>query len=137
MKTLTLFLLLASVALFSGCTTTNTVERADPVGQRTYIDDVRVITDRSLNEIRLLGINTTTVSGDIMKIQAEFYNTSSRPRNFSSRCTWFDLDGMVVRTPTNAFKSHRIMGKQTISVTYVAVSPRAKDFRLELLEPQN
>ncbi len=132
-----LSLLIALLGLSAGCTTVNTVERSEPIGTPTYVNDKRVVTDQSLNStVRILSVNEDIVSGNLRRIQVRVQNVRNSARTFSYRFEWFDTAGMQVTTSSNAWQSRRIQGKETISLTAVAPNPRAVDFVLKLQEPK-
>lgn len=136
-RLLPLLLLLPVWILPSGCTTVNTVERADPLATPSYIQDKRVITDQSLAKtVRVLSVNQTTVSGDLLKVQVTVENARTRVRTFNYRFEWYDRDGMLVQTPSSTWKSRRIEGKETLSISDVAPNPRVVDFVLKIMEPR-
>lgn len=137
MKTTTFYFTLLGLLtlLTSGCTTVNVVEPAEPVGTRAMIDDRRIITDPSLaRNLRIMGINETTVSNDMLQVQVEVVNTTRRVQSFNYAFEWYNLDGMLITTPPTTWKSRQIEGGESLFLTAVAPSPRAKDFRLKLLE---
>lgn len=131
------FLLIAAIAIIagsSGCDTVNTVQRAQPIGQRQMIADKRIITDASLNRIaRIVGINETTGPGGFVKVQVELLNVSSDPQSFSYKFEWLDLNGMQVNTPTSTFIPRQIEARESIFISSIAPSANAKDFRLKLI----
>ncbi len=128
--------LLAGVSSWSGCTTVNTVEPAQPAGARQMIDDKRVITDTTLNsKVNVLGVNTATTEGGLMRIQVELLNRRSSVQYFNYRVEWFDLNGMLVETAGGGWLQREILGRQTLTITAIAPSPRCKDFRIQLVEP--
>ncbi len=129
-------ILTAGLVWLPGCQSVNTVERAAPEGRRQMVDDKRVSTDYTLSRsLQVTAVNETTVSGDMLKIQVEVRNTSSRPKNFNYKFEWFDMDGMAVDSPLSAWKPARLKGKETMMLTAAAPNPRAKDFKLKLQEP--
>lgn len=123
-------------ALLVGCTTVNTVERADPVGQRQMVDDKRVITDSSLGRrVRIVGVNVDeSAPGGMLKVQVEIQNTSRSRQAFNYRWEWFDAAGMIVATPMTTGTTRDVEGKENILITATAPNPRVKDFRLKLIE---
>lgn len=127
------FACVAGFALLTACSTVNTVERANPVGQRQMVDDRRVITDAGLNRaVRIVGVNEAP--GEFLKIQVELLNTTSSLKSFSYRFEWFDANGVLVNTPTSTAIARQIEGRESIFISSVAPTPSAKDFRLKLLE---
>lgn len=127
--------LLTGSALLTGCTTVNTVERAQPVAQRDMVSDKRILTDASLNRrVRIVGVNQTTGPGGLLKVQVEVLNTTRSLQTFSYRWEWFDETGTIVETPTSTAATRQIEGKESLFITGVAPKETAKDFRLKLIE---
>jgi uncharacterized protein YcfL len=122
--------------LLAGCASNvNTVERAQPEATPHYIPDKRVITDNTLaGAIRVVSINQTTVSGNLLKLQATVENLKSSTRTLNYKFDWVDRDGIALSSPTDTWKSIRLLGRETRTITAVAVSPRAVDFTLKLRE---
>lgn len=99
------------------------------------VDERRIITDASLaRKVRIIGMNETTVSNDMLQVQVEVLNTTRRVQRFNYAFEWYTLDGMLITTPPTTWKSRQIEGGESIFLTAVAPSPNAKDFRLKLLE---
>ncbi len=132
--------LLAGVAGFSGCskTTVNTVERAEPVGQRQMVSDKRVLTDAGLNRrARILSVNDGMTPGGLLKVQVEIQNMTRSLQRINYRFEWFDLNGMQVNTPaTAALLQLQIEGKESTFISSLAPTPACRDFRLKLIEAQ-
>jgi len=140
MKKLTPFLAASAAAfvLLPGCTTVNTLEPAQPVAQRDMLADKRVITDSTLSRrARILGVNQATSPAGFLKIQVELQNTTSHMQAFTYRVEWFDENGMIIELPTRTAQPRTMEGKETISITATAPTPRAKDFRIKFLESTN
>jgi uncharacterized protein YcfL len=129
-------LLAVACLLLAGCASNvNTVERAQPEAVSHYIADKRVITDNTLaGTIRVVAINQTTVSGNLLKLQATVENLRNSTRTLHYTFEWIDRDGMAIASPTDTWKSLRLLGRETGTITAVAVSPRAVDFTLKLRE---
>ena len=124
------------VAISTGCKSVNTVEPAQPVAQRQYINDKRVVTDPSLGRrVQVLGVNVATGPGGFLKIQIEVQNTTRRPHAFTYRVEWFDENGIIVNTPMGVATPRTLEGRETASIVATAPNDRAKDFRIKFLEP--
>lgn len=122
-----------SLAILSGCTTVNTVERAQPVGQRQMVNDKRILTDASLNRaVRIVGVNETP--GELLKVQVELQNTTRSLKRFNYKFEWFDESGNLINTSTSASLPRQIEGMESLFISAVAPTPTAKDFRLKLIE---
>jgi len=123
------------ISLLTACSTVNTVERAEPVGQRQMVNDKRIITDAGLNRaVRIVGVNETP--GVLLKVQIELQNTTSSLKRFNYRFEWFDTTGMQVSTAAS-YKPRQIEGKENLFISDVAPTLAAKDFRLKLIENTN
>lgn len=127
--------LLAGATVLPGCTTVNTVERAQPVAQRNMVADKHILTDASLSRrVRILGVNESTGPGGLLKVQVEVLNTTRSLQTFSYRWEWFDETGTIIDTPTSTATTRPIEGKESLFLTTVAPNEKAKDFRLKLIE---
>ena len=126
--------LTAGLACLTGCSTVNSVERAQSVAQKQMTDDKRVISDASLNRnVNIVGINETTISTGFTKVQVELLNKTSSPHSFRYHFDWFDGQGMLVQSPTSSWIDRRIQGKETLDIIAVAPTETTKDFRVTLL----
>jgi uncharacterized protein YcfL len=130
--------LLALLTLLSACRTSmNTVERADPAGQRQMVNNQRVLTDASLNrKVSIVGVNEALTPGGLLRVQVELVNRTSSYQRFNYRFEWFDANGMQVGG-TSAMESAQIEGQESKYLTRVAPTPTCKDFRLKLIEPSH
>lgn len=127
--------LIAGIAMLSSCTTVNTVERATPVGTKQMVADKRVITDDTLKrKVSIVGVNESTTSGGFLQVQIEVLNQKNSMQDFSYRIEWFDMNGMLVDTPTSVWIPRQIEGQETLTITAVAPTTTAKDFRVKFME---
>ncbi len=126
--------LLGALAL-TGCQNVNTVERAQSQATPNYIADKRVITDNTLaGKFRVVSVNQATVSGNLLKVQATIENMRSSVQTLNYKFEWVDQDGMAVSSPNETWKAVRLQGRETTTISTVAVTPRAVDFTLKLRE---
>ena len=125
----------ALALLLGGCQNVNTYENAESRATPTYVADKRVITDNTLaGKLRVVSINQLTVSGNLLKIQATVENLSSSARNFNYKFEWIDQDGMAVNSPNETWKNLPLQGRETSTISTVALSPKAVDFKLKFRE---
>uniref|UniRef100_UPI00404A3F72 YcfL family protein n=1 Tax=Cephaloticoccus sp. TaxID=1985742 RepID=UPI00404A3F72 len=119
-----------------GCSTNvNTYERAQSEAAPSYVADKRIITDNTLaGTFRVVSINQATVSGNLLKIQATVENLKNKSRTLNYKFEWVDQDGMAVNSPNETWKSILLQGRETQTISTVAVTPRAADFRLKFRE---
>ena len=101
----------------------------------SYVPDRRVITDVSLSRtVQVVSVNQATVSGNLLKVQATIVNLKNKLRTLNYKFEWVDQDGMAVNSSNETWKAIMFQGRETKTVSTVAVSPRAVDFRLKLRE---
>ena len=129
-------LLAAAGLLLAGCATNvNTVERAQPQAAPNYVADKRVVTDNTLaGMVRVVAINQATVSGNLLKVQATIENLKNSLRTLNYKFEWIDRDGMAINSPNETWKSIQLQGRETTTISTVAINPRAVDFVLKLRE---
>ena len=128
-------LLASTLFVFTSCTTVNTVERATPIGTKQVIADKRVITDSTLNKkVSIVGMNEGMTQGGFLQVQIEVLNRKNSMQTFSYRLEWFDMNGMLVDTPTSVWIPRQIEGQETLTITAVAPTTTAKDFRVKFME---
>jgi uncharacterized protein YcfL len=125
--------------LTAGCNTqrVNSIEPAQPAGQREMVNDKRVLADQSLyNSVRLLGVNKAETPEGFLRIQVEVQNETRRAKAFTYRVEWFDGQGMMMESASTPAMPRTIESKETLVITAVAPTPTAKDFRIKFLEPK-
>ncbi|MGA2052601.1 MAG: YcfL family protein [Opitutales bacterium] len=121
------------ILALGGCATVNTVEPAQSAAHPNMVNDKRVITSSSLNDIAYVrSVNQATVGG-LLQIQVNVQNLTSAVKNFNYQVQWYDTQGMAITTPAPIWHSVSIEGGQTIPLTELAPTPNAVDWRLSLL----
>jgi uncharacterized protein YcfL len=125
-----------TVLFFTACANNvNTYERAESQATPNYIADKRVITDNTLaGTVRVVSINQSTVSGNLLKVQATVENLRSSQRTVNYKFEWIDQDGMALDSANETWKSLPLQGRESTTISTVAVSPRAVDFKLKFRE---
>lgn len=124
--------------LAAGCQSTrvNTVQPAQPVGNKQMISDERVLLDQSLNRaVNIVGVNAATGPEGFLKIQVEVENRTRSRKLFTYRVEWFDENGMLIELPTAHAQPRSLEGGERAMITATAPTPKAKDFRIKFLEP--
>ena len=131
-------LLVAGTILFlAGCAAenVNTYENAQSQAAPTYIADKRVITDNTLaGKVRVVSLNQATVSGNLLKVQATVENLKNKQVTVNYKFEWIDQDGMALNTANETWKSLPLQGRESTTISTVAVNPRAVDFKLKFRE---
>jgi uncharacterized protein YcfL len=121
--------------LLNCATNVNTYERAESQAAPSYVADKRIITDNTLaGTFRVSAINQATVSGNLLKVQATVENLKNKLRTLNYKFEWVDESGMAVDSPNETWKAIQLQGRETQTISTVAVSPRAVDFRLKFRE---
>lgn len=127
--------MLGTALALAGCKTVNTAGRQTPMGTPDPVLLNKVETDSTVSRIaQIVAINQGTVSGDLLRVDAEISNTSSRYQQCIYRFEWKDLNGLAVQTPTSIWIPLQLEGKESKTITGIAPTPQAKDFRLKLME---
>lgn len=126
---------LLALGLLAGCNNVNSYERAESLATPNTLADKRVITDNTLaGTFRVVSLNQSTVSGNLLKVQATVENLKSKLRTLNYKFEWIDQDGMAVNSANETWKTVQLQGRETTTISTVAVSPRAVDFRLKFRE---
>lgn len=122
------------IALFmTACTTVNTVERANPIGQKKYVNDKRIITDSDLDDYAYIASVNESMAGNLLRIQVELVNSSSAYRSINYKFVWFDDNGMELASPSTPWLVVTLEGGEKKNISSIAPNPKAKDFTLKLL----
>ena len=122
---------LAMTILLSACGTP--VRMAEPTrteGTREYVD-----IDRSLQgQVEILAVNQSTVSDNLLQVQAKVQNTSRRMTRINYAFEWFNEDGILITSPPVTWKTRQVEGNESVFLTAVAPNPEARDFRIKLMK---
>ncbi len=94
------------------------------------IEELGKMTHLRVNDLR------SVVRQGLLTIQTEISNTSTSNQNLFYRFKWLDNSGFSV-WEDEPWKPLTFYGKQKQSITVVAPSPKATDFRLVLQSPDN
>lgn len=116
-----------------GCKTVNTVSPKEPLARKQIIADTRVITDPILgNRAEVIALSEAITPGGFAKVQVELRNNSSRTRHIEYLFEWFDANGMILPSSSRVYQTRELIGGETISLTSIAPTTSARDFRLKL-----
>lgn len=126
----------ASLVALTGCATNvNTVERAQPLANANYIADKRVVTDNTLaRTVRVNSVNQDTVSGNLLKVQVTLENLKNNARTVRYKFEWVSDTGMAIGSPNETWKVITLQGRETTTISTVAINPRAVDFVFKMSE---
>ena len=122
----------------AACNTSNTVVPASTGGGPGQPGFQQVVTNGWLNyKANIVGVRESTVNENIRKIAVDVYSDQETLQRFSYRFEWFDASGVPLPSPTSAFTSVAIQPKQTVTLTSVAPSPAATDWRVTFLDQKH
>ncbi len=134
MKKLVLLSALAASAIFSGCSTVNTIERETPQSRPNYIRDRRLVFDGWLAEsIAVTDLAQTHVSSNLLKIDMKVRNLHRHYKDYRYRVEWIGEDGMVIPSPIDGWKTIHLEGREETHVSATATSPKAVDFIIKFM----
>ncbi len=125
-----------SALAVTGCSTTvNSVENAQKSGQRYPVADKRVVTDSSLNsKVYIVGLNSATTPGGLLKVQVELENHTGSTQRFLYQFEWFDANGMQINNIVSAAIPEQIYGGENKFIYSVSPNTNCKDFRVKFIE---
>ena len=66
-------------------------------------------------------------------MQIELENTTGSEKKFTYRIEWFDENSMIINSAMAVAIPRSIEGGETIAITAMAPTDRAKDFRIKFL----
>lgn len=131
-------LLLASAAsVLGGCNTANTTRPTGPANPDGSVPFQQIVTNGWLNyKANIVSVREGTVNGDMKRVAVDVYSDQLTTQRFSYRFDWTDSMGMPVQSATASLTSVTIKPKETITLTSVAPSPQAVQWRLTFLDKQ-
>ncbi len=128
---------LATCAIVGCRNSVNMVGNADKTAIVTPIKDARLITDRALDDtIAVVQLHTATSPQNLLRIQAEMVNCKNSKVSLLYSVEWFDAQGMIVHQAGGGPRELEFQARESLSISAVAPSSLAKDFRFKLQERQ-
>ncbi len=130
----------ASLALLiaaAGCSTNqnaiNTVEPSNPAYVSRSIPDKRVVSDyATAHAVHVLKVVEGASDTGLARVGVEVQNRSLSVFRFNYRFDWFDAQGLPVSSPASTMISQTLEAGQPFTLTSIAPTPGAKDFRLSI-----
>ena len=136
----TCFALIGAAALacaLAGCNTANTTTASGPANADGTVPFKQIVTNGWLNyKANIVSVREGTVNGDMKRVAVDVYSDQLTTQRFSYRFDWSDSAGMPVQSATASLTSVTIKPKETITLTSVAPSPQAIQWRLTFLDKQ-
>lgn len=144
MKTKTMLVALAFAALATGCATKKGFEQPGfafgcPIGDARVSSMDDLVKLKTVMEGRRTTIEATemrcTKTGDLLKIDANLNNDSSKVKRVAYKFRWIDREGMRAAAE-ESWKPLLLYENSNYVVTAVAPSNSAVDFRLILMSQE-
>jgi len=131
-------LLLAIAALPGGCNNANITQSGSGRGHAGFGSNVpyeRIVLNSWLDyKANVVGVREGTVNDNIKKVAVDVYSDQGSMQRFSYRFEWFDGVGMPIPDPSSGLTSVTIHPKETITLSSVAPTPSASQWRLTFLD---
>jgi uncharacterized protein YcfL len=134
---LALFGAAALACSLGGCNTANTTTASGPANADGTVPYKQIVTNGWLKyKANIVSVREGTVNGDMKRVAVDVYSDQLTTQRFSYRFDWSDAAGMPVQSATASLTSVTIKPKETITLTAVAPSPQAVQWRLTFLDAQ-
>lgn len=82
--------------------------------------------------VELVEERTTVLDGDFLKTQITIKNKYDKDINFQYQFTWYDKNGMVIKSATQGWEIFYLTGKEESVIQGVCPLPDAKEFKLTI-----
>ncbi len=134
MKKLLLCSLLAAAFGSSCAHDVNEITAANNQARRDIVKDKRFEPDTTLsNKLLCYGINEGETDSGFRKINLELANDSNSTLAVNYKCEWYDDSGFCLNADAQ-WRTFVMSGRERKSLTLVAPSPKAHDFRFKVIE---
>jgi uncharacterized protein YcfL len=125
-------LLVLLPALTLGCQPVNTLEKDRRQAQPDSEAVKKIERDAALaRSLKIKSVYRDDSSG-VLRVQANLENHAGSPCDFKYRFNWFDGKGMELYDPASAWSRKTLSPGEFASLTGVAPSPKAMDWRLSV-----
>ena len=124
MKNLTIFLLICAFCFVVGCVAPTTA------GISLQKGTIIIESNSFASFVELVEERTTVLDGDFLKTQITIKNKYDKDINFQYQFTWYDKNGMVIKSATQGWKIFYLTGKEEAVIQGVCPLPDAKEFKL-------
>jgi uncharacterized protein YcfL len=127
----------ALACALAGCNTANTTTATGPANADGTVPYKQIVTNGWLKyKANIVAVREGTVNGDMKRVAVDVYSDQLTTQRFSYRFDWSDASGMPAQSATASLTSVTIKPKETITLTAVAPSPQAVQWRLTFLDAQ-
>jgi uncharacterized protein YcfL len=133
-------LLIAGLALLSGCAATSGAEGRAKVG---WTDDgapllnTKVVYNSStLSRKVAIDEMTSSKAGDMLLAQVTMHSKAGETINLQYKFEWFDLNGLALNASSATWKPLLIYGKESKTIQGLAPDPRGREYKLLLRDAE-
>ena len=126
MKIFTMFLSVCVFGLVVGCIAPTTA------GISLEKGNIIIESNSFASFVELVEERTIVLDGDFLKTQIAIKNKLDKDINFQYQFTWYDKNGMVIKSATQGWKIFYLTGKEESVIQEVCSSPDAKEFKLTI-----
>ena len=115
-----------------------TVSKKDPKDTRAVPDIKKVEFGAGLEKVLdVVRITQGKKVGDLLHIQVELKNTSSKEVNITHKLEWLDDDGFLVKDTSLVWKALMVRPGESKMVESVSTRPGVSSFRLKIQPAKN
>ena len=121
-----------AVIISAGCGTVNTVNTRTAPAETTIPYVTQVNDALSSLSLKAKDVRLVPTPGGVLKAQIDVANDDLRTRSFNYRVDWLDQSGTVIDAQTSVWQSRSVASGGMITISAVAPSPSATDFRMQV-----
>ncbi len=122
------FIMLASLALFFGCTSNNELYPPSTKDSRVTYKDV------SLHEwLQLQSVKSRKNADGLLRFQAKFVNTVASDKSLLYRISWIDKEGFVQKSILSRWNKAVVKGNSFVYIDGISPNGNSRDYTLEVL----
>ena len=115
-----------------------TVSKKDPKDTRAVPDIKKVEFGAGLEKVLdVVRITQGKKAGDLLHIQVELKNTSSKEVNITHKLEWLDDDGFLVKDTSLVWKALMVRPGESQMIESVSTRPGVSAFRLKIQPSKN
>jgi hypothetical protein len=115
-----------------------TVSKKDPKDTRAVPDIKKVEFGAGLEKVLdVVRITQGNKAGDLLHIQVELKNTSSKEVNITHKLEWLDDDGFLVKDTSLVWKALMVRPGESQMIESVSTRPGVSAFRLKIQPAKN
>jgi len=115
-----------------------TVSKKDPKDTRAVPDIKKVEFGAGLEKVLdVVRITQGKKAGDLLHIQVELKNTSSKEVNITHKLEWLDDDGFLVKDTSLVWKALMVRPGESQMIESVSTRPGVSAFRLKIQPAKN